>query len=122
MIGPRTPSAATLLPRFLRKEGTVALRDTTQKIKDWSAVYQFVSDTLTPRAFRDQQRDLNAQTGCPSDCVISHQHLSSGLQAGLILSRLLMANDRQAAIVAAIMTTSGVKWVPGQADPTEGEV
>jgi hypothetical protein len=82
-----------------------------EQVAIWKTAYDAIKDELTPSVFRQRQAELNAQAGCPADCVLDHQHLSSGLTAGLILSRLLMANDRQAALVAAIITSTGVKMV-----------
>lgn len=97
----------------------MALRLTVhEQVALWMGAYEPIRDELTPPVFRQKQAELNAQAGCPADCVLDHQHLSSGLTAGLILSRLIMANDRTAALVAGIITTTGVKMV-AQGDITD---
>ena len=71
-------------------------RSVNEKIADWSQAYWAVSSELTPKAIRDV---LATMEGVPSD--------PGGLSAAERLARLVAANDRTAALVAAMLTTYG---------------
>lgn len=71
-------------------------RTTDQKVRDWFEVYQSIRDELTPAATRELLKLIHA--GTPAD----------QLGAGLNLARAVMANDRAAALAAAMLTQGGV--------------
>jgi hypothetical protein len=88
-------------------------RTVNQKVGDWKIAYDMLKPEITPPFFRQQLAMLQEQKACDYGCAIEHTHIQeSGLKASLILARILMANDRQAALVAAIITGVGVKVVP----------
>ena len=70
-------------------------RTTEQKVADWGTAYWAVSAELTPSAVREVLRTMQGVTDPGS------------LSAAERLARLISANDRTAALVAAMLTTYG---------------
>lgn len=72
-------------------------RTPQEKVGDWYTAYVAVREEITPKLYRDELARLNATEG--------------GFVPALSLSRLLMANDRCAAVVAALLVAQGIKPV-----------
>lgn len=78
-----------------------ANRTVTQKTADWYTAYDTIRRELTPQALRDIASMAKPDAG---DAVI---------RLGVSMSRMVTANDRMAALVAGILTTTGgVKPLP----------
>lgn len=79
---------------------TAHARSIPEKIGDWKAAFDAVSAELTPQPMR---KFLGAFSD--SDDVAK-------LRSYQELAKLVAANDRAAALVAAMLTSAGVKPVP----------
>lgn len=73
-------------------------RTVEEKVADWWAAYLPIRDTLTPEAFRA----LSTLAGGNTENV-------QAINLGLSVSRIVFANDRAAATVAALITQTGIK-------------
>lgn len=76
---------------------TTRTRTTEQKVADWYKVYVAIQAELTPEAMRTILSEMTAVDG------------AAQLQSYIQLARSVMANDRAAATVAALLTQSGIK-------------
>jgi hypothetical protein len=74
-------------------------RSVEQKIGDWKRAYDAIREELTPEAFRA----LTSLAGSNNDV----QSINVGVQ----VARVVFANDRAAATVAALITQTGIKPV-----------
>ena len=72
-------------------------RTVEDKVADWLLAYQAIKAELTPEAFVTL-----AATAHQSDNV-------QGINIGIGMARLVFANDRAAATVAALLVQSGIK-------------
>jgi hypothetical protein len=77
-------------------------RTVEEKIGDWKRAFDAVKVELTPPEFVDLAR--LAHEG-KTDGVVNVQSVNIGLAA----ARIVFANDRAAATVAALVTQTGVK-------------
>ena len=71
----------------------------TQKIGGWKTAYDIVREELTPTDARALQDVVKAKEGLEAARIY------------VALSRIVMANDRTAAMVAALITQTGIKPV-----------
>jgi hypothetical protein len=76
-------------------------------VADWLVVFQAVAEQLNPQALRDQL-DAVINTPIPQDPegIITY---TARMNATMALARLVSANDRAAATVAALITQTGIK-------------
>ena len=74
-----------------------ATRTTYEKVADWKAVFDAVREELTSRTLRVLLADMTAVEGV--------QQFKSYVD----LARSVMANDRAAGTIAALLTQSGIK-------------
>ncbi len=75
------------------------MRTTIQKLGDWKQAFDAVSLELTPPGMRTALAEMNEVQGVAQ------------LQSYMKLAAIVTANDRCAATVAALLTSSGVKPV-----------
>lgn len=68
----------------------------SQKTGDWYAAYQAIREELTPQPMRDVLATMSTEPSI------------EGLGAAERLARMISANDRAAALAAAIITANGV--------------
>lgn len=73
-------------------------RTVDEKVGDWKRAYDAVRDELTPEAFRALTSLASADN-------------AASIQVGMTAARVVFANDRAAATVAAMLTQSGIKPV-----------
>lgn len=84
-------------------------RTVEQKASDWYEAYRLVAEQLTPPALREQ---LNAVINQPfpiSEDMDALLLYNSRVSASMAMARLVSANDRAAATVAALITQTGIK-------------
>jgi len=74
-----------------------ATRTIEQKVSDWLLVYNAVREEVTPPTLRKILAEMEAVEGIQQ------------FQSYVNLARSVMANDRAAATVAALLTQSGIK-------------
>lgn len=74
-----------------------ATRSVESKVGDWLTAYTAIRDELTPEAFRV----LAALAQGTQDV--------QSINIGIMAARVVFANDRAAATVAALLTQSGIK-------------
>ena len=74
-----------------------ATRSVTEKIGDWNMAYGAVREELTPNTLRVLLAEMTAVEGV--------QQFKSYVD----LARSVMANDRAAGTIAALLTQSGIK-------------
>jgi hypothetical protein len=82
-------------------------RSVEEKVGDWKVAFDAIAAELNPQALRDQL-DVVINTPIPQDAdglLLYAQRMS----ASLALARLVSANDRAAATVAALITQTGIK-------------
>lgn len=77
-------------------------RTAAEKVNDWLTVYRAVQHELTPPEFRPLMALM--QTGQDPEGINVQ-----AVNIGVSVSRIVMANDRAAATVAALLTANGVK-------------
>jgi hypothetical protein len=82
-----------------------ATRSVPQRLGDWSEAFDFTRQAITPVEFRTM---LAAMLKPAGEDVGDVQAYAVLVQASMTLARLVSANDRTAAIVAAMLTQSGV--------------
>lgn len=70
-------------------------RTVDEKVGDWWIAYQAIRDTLTPDPFRELATLASGDT--------------AGINIGMMAARVVFANDRAAATVAALITQTGIK-------------
>lgn len=73
-----------------------ASRTVPEKVGDWLDAYRAIREELTPEAFR----------------VLTNLSTANDVQSinvGMTAARVVFANDRAAATVAALLTQSGIK-------------
>lgn len=78
-----------------------------EKVGQWQRAYQAVAAEVSPQALRDQ---LNAviNTPIPQDPEGMGTYVAR-MNAAMAMARLVSANDRAAATVAALLVQSGIK-------------
>jgi hypothetical protein len=81
------------------------LRTTEDKVSDWYTVFGAVRDELTPAPFRGL---IDKMTNFPVAEGTDAAAYASLVQSSMGIARLISANDRAAAVVAAMLTQSGV--------------
>lgn len=78
-------------------------RSVEEKVSDWFTAYRAIRDEITPEAFRSltglaqQQRDEDGTFNV------------AAINVGMTAARVVFANDRAAATVAALITQTGIK-------------
>jgi hypothetical protein len=80
-----------------------ANRTVEEKVGDWLAAYNAIREEITPKEFRPLMALMGTADGMAGDVNIQ------AINVGVSVSRIVMANDRAAATVAALLTTNGVK-------------
>lgn len=71
--------------------------DVTERVGQWYGAYVAIRDELTPAAMREVLAKMNLVEGIDK------------LGSYMSLARNVMANDRTAATVAAMLTATGIK-------------
>jgi hypothetical protein len=71
--------------------------DVTERVGQWFAAYSAVREELTPSRLRTVLAEMSEVEGV------------AGLQSYMSLARNVMANDRAAATVAAMLVATGIK-------------
>lgn len=82
-------------------------RSVEDKVADWYKAFTAIAAELNPQALRDQL-DAVINTPIPQDpegLIVYTQRMN----ASMALARLVSANDRAAATVAALITQTGIK-------------
>lgn len=74
--------------------------DVSERVGQWFAAYQAVSEQLTPQQMRDVLAKMDMAEGVAQ------------LGSYMSLARNVMANDRAAATVAAMLVSSGIRPAP----------
>ena len=82
-------------------------RSVEEKVGDWKRAFDAIAEELSPPALRET---LNAVINTPisqdpEGLLVYTQRMS----AAMALARLVAANDRAAATVAALITQTGIK-------------
>jgi hypothetical protein len=87
--------------------GSSAGRTVEERVADWFKAYQAIAAEVSPQALRDQ---LNAVINTPipqdPDGIVVY---TARMNASMALARLVSANDRASATVAALITATGIK-------------
>lgn len=81
--------------------------DVVEKVGNWKEAFDAIAVELNPQALRDQL-DAVINTPIPQDpegILVYTQRMN----ASLALARLVAANDRAAATVAALLVGTGIK-------------
>jgi uncharacterized glyoxalase superfamily metalloenzyme YdcJ len=78
-------------------------RTVEDKVSDWLTAYRGIQAELTPEPFRALTSLAAAERD--EDGVFNMQTINVGMTA----ARVVFANDRAAATVAALLTQSGIK-------------
>lgn len=81
-------------------------RPLTEKVGAWKQAYDAIREEITPPAMRTMLQNMTAAN--PAAEVGDIQAYAALVQASITLARLVSANDRAAAIAAAMLTQSGV--------------
>lgn len=86
---------------------TSRLRTREDKVGDWKQAFDSVAAELTPNELRER---MNVLLSVPlpddPDNVITY---TARMNTAMALARLIAANDRAAATVAALLTATGIK-------------
>jgi hypothetical protein len=77
-----------------------ASRTVEEKVGDWLRAYQAIRDEITPEAFRVL---TSLAKTAPEEFNVQ------AINIGMVAARVVFANDRAAATVAAMLTQSGIK-------------
>jgi hypothetical protein len=84
-------------------------RTVPEKVGDWNVAFGAVADTLTIPQFNEAIRILGTLPApVAEDGITGFNEYITAVNASLALARLVAANNRTAAIVAAMLTQSGV--------------
>lgn len=84
-------------------------RTPTQKALDWAEAFQIVANNLVVPEFQKVITDLkDIPAPKPEDGIAGFNEYVTALNASLAISRIVRADARTAAIVAAMLTQSGV--------------
>ena len=82
-------------------------RTVPEKVGDWYEAYQAIAEQLNPPALRAQLNEvINQPIPQDADGLLLY---NSRISASMALARLVSANDRAAATVAALITQTGIK-------------
>lgn len=90
--------------------GSGNIRDMTrnrtpqEKVGDWNEAYEPIRDAITPDPMRQM---ITNMTSVPMEGVEVAAYASL-VQSSIHLARIVAANDRAAAIAAAMLTAAGV--------------
>jgi hypothetical protein len=77
------------------------------KLGQWLQAYKAIAEEVTPPALRERFNDiLSLPLPDDPDNVITY---TARMNTAMALARLVSANDRAAATVAALLTQSGIK-------------
>ena len=79
-------------------------RTVIEKVGDWKAAYDMIRDEITPAGLRQMMAVVATP---PADGSDVQQYIGM-VQASLSMARIVTANDRMAAVTAAMLTQSGV--------------
>jgi hypothetical protein len=77
-------------------------RTVEEKVSDWFTAFNAIKHEITPVEFRPLLALMGSKDGDGNDNV-------QAINLGVAVARIVMANDRAAATVAALLTTNGVK-------------
>lgn len=78
-----------------------------EKVGDWKVAFDAVAAELNPQALRDQLNSV-INTPIPQDPEGMGTYVAR-MNAAIAMARLVSANDRAAATVAALLTATGIK-------------
>ena len=88
---------------------TSSNRTPEQKALDWAEAYRMVSEAMVVPQFQKVIDDLGTiPPPTPEDGIAGFNEYVTALNASLAISRIVRADMRTAAIVAAMLTQSGV--------------
>jgi hypothetical protein len=79
-------------------------RSVPQRVSDWVTAYSAIRDEVTPPSLREV---INKMFDIPTEGVDAGAYASL-VQSSLHLARIVAAGDRTSAVVAAMITQSGV--------------
>lgn len=86
-----------------------ATRTPQEKVGDWNAAFEPIRDSITTHEMRAMQSAMTeVQVPKTTDDIGAFQAWVALVQETVKLSRLIAANDRAAAIAAAMLVQSGV--------------
>lgn len=74
----------------------MSTRTVIQKVGDWKQAYDMIRDDITPEAFRSLTSIATAAD-------------PQSINIGMTAARVVFANDRAAATIAALITQTGIK-------------
>lgn len=77
-------------------------RTTQERVSDWWAVYSAIKAELSPEALRTLQRFATPQVTAEGE----QQFDPATINLGMNIARMVTANDRMAALAAAILTSN----------------
>lgn len=89
-------------------------RTVEQRVGDWNRAYQVIRQEMTPDAIRAMVMLTGHK---PEEGEEWAQMDVNTVNLGVSMAKIASANDRTAALVSAILTSSGVKVVPTGEDP-----
>lgn len=81
-----------------------------EKVGDWKIAFDAIAAELNPQALRDQLNSV-INTPIPQDPEGMGTYVAR-MNAAIAMARLVSANDRAAATVAALLTATGIKPAP----------
>lgn len=81
-----------------------------EKVGAWSRTFAVLREDLTPEVMRKMLASMNTEGPTPTE-----------VQAYVALARVVTANDRAAALSAAMLVSGGYRPVPVEADPDTGD-
>lgn len=81
-----------------------------EKVGDWKVAFDAIAAELNPQALRDQLNSV-INTPIPQDPEGMGTYVAR-MNAAIAMARLVSANDRAAATVAALLTATGIKPAP----------
>jgi hypothetical protein len=84
-------------------------RTLPEKVGDWGAAFNAMRDEITPPVFREIMTKLTSLPAPPEGAGLADfNEYITAVNASLGIARIVAANDRAAAMAAAIITQSGV--------------
>lgn len=83
-------------------------RTVQQKVGDWAGAYRDIRDAVTPEPLRQLITDMTSMKLGDDPTIELVSAYSTLVQGSIHLVRIVAANDRAAAIAAAMLTQSGV--------------
>ena len=80
-------------------------RTVTQKVGDWNTAFEATREAITPAGLRNL---IDRLASFPVNDATDAAAYASLVQSSMSVARIVAANDRAAAISAAMLTQSGV--------------